>query len=198
MTLSIESRKSVDAYLAALRRQLRDLLDEDVKDIVEEIRMHILDKTAEDCSQGAVAAALAALGNPEELAARYRTEELLQRAKLSRTPAYMLHSLLHWALLSVLGLLVFSISVLGYVLGGGLFILGVLKVFNYQHTGLWGVFTEHEWSLGFQSGGEHGGHELLGVWLLPLGLLGGPVLFFLTLRFGMWSVRKFWRPRAWR
>jgi len=108
MTLSIESRKSVDAYLAALRRQLRDLLDEDVKDIVEEIRMHILDKTAEDCSPGAVAAALAALGNPEELAARYRTEELLQRAKLSRTPAYMLHSLLHWALLSLLGRAVYS------------------------------------------------------------------------------------------
>jgi hypothetical protein len=38
----------------------------------------------------------------------------------------------------------------------------------------------------------------LGFWLLPLGLLGGPALFFLTARLGLWSLRKFWRPRAWR
>jgi hypothetical protein len=52
--------------------------------------------------------------------------------------------------------------------------------------------------MGFQSGGEHPGHELLGWWLLPIGLLLGPGLFFLTARFGLWSIRKFWPPRSWR
>jgi hypothetical protein len=200
MTLSAESQKNVNAYLAVLRRQLRDLMEEDIDDIVEEIRMHILDKTSGEAAAGSVAETLAALGTPEELAERYRTDELLQRARAARSPAYIFHSLLRWTTLSLIGLLVFSISVLGYVLGGGLSILGVLKVFNSRGTGLFGQFTQHDWSLSFQSGGAPapGVHELLGWWLLPVGLLGGPLLFFLTLRFDLWSIRKFWRPQAWR
>ena len=46
MTFSAESQKTIDAYLLALRKQLRELMDEDVNDIVEEIRAHILDKTS--------------------------------------------------------------------------------------------------------------------------------------------------------
>jgi hypothetical protein len=192
MSLSAESQKSVDAYLGALRKQLRELMDEDVNDIVAEIRMHILDrtfdpaKTSDDAAPEAVAATLAALGPPPELAERYRTDELLKRA-------------LSWAGLSLVGLIVFCISVVGFGLGGGVFVLGVLKVMDYHGTGIYGQFTDTSSSLGFQSGGPRAGqHELLGFWLLPLGLLGGPALFFLTARLGLWSLRKFWRPRAWR
>jgi hypothetical protein len=200
MTLSAESQKTVDAYLAALRKQLRELMDEDVNDIVAEIRAHILDKTSGEAPTGSVAETLAALGAPEELAGRYRTEELLKRAQMSRSPAFILRSLSRWAALSLVGLLVFIISVAGYVIGGGLSILGVLKVINPHTTGLYGEFSEHTWSLSFSSGGQPaaGVHELLGWWLLPVGLILGPVLFFYTFRFGLWSLRKFWRPRAWR
>lgn len=110
MTLSVESQKTVDAYLAALRKQLRELMDEDVNDIVEEIRAHILDKTSGEAPTGSVAETLAALGTPEELASRYQTEELLKRARMSRSAAYILHSLLRWATLSLVGLLVLTIS----------------------------------------------------------------------------------------
>ncbi|MGD0901750.1 MAG: DUF1700 domain-containing protein [Terracidiphilus sp.] len=200
MTVSAESQKTVDAYLAALRKQLRELMDEDVNDIVAEIRAHILDKTSGEAAGDSVSSTLAALGTPEELADRYRTEDLLERARRSRSTAFILRSLLRWATLSVVGLLVFSISVVGYLIGGGLSILGVLKLFSPHTTGLYGQFSEHTWSLSFQSGGPPapGVHELLGWWLLPVGLLLGPLLFFLTFRFGLWSIRKFWRPRAWR
>jgi hypothetical protein len=199
MTLAVESQKSVDAYLVALRKQLRELMDEDVNDIVAEIRMHILDKTSDNADPEAVAATLAALGTPAELAESYRTDELLKQAQMSRSPAYVLRSLLRWAGLSLVGLIVFCISIIGFGLGGGLFILGVLKVINYHGTGIYGQFSDTSSSLGFQSGGPRAGqHELLGFWLLPLGLLGGPALFFVTARFGLWSIRKFWRPRAWR
>jgi hypothetical protein len=200
MTLSAESQKTVDAYLAALRKQLRELMDEDVNDIVAEIRAHILDKTSGEAAGDSVSSTLAALGTPEELAGRYRTEELLKRASMSRSPAFILRSLLRWATLSVAGLLVFAISVVGYVVGGWLSILGVLKLISPHTTGLYGEFSEHTWSLSFQSGGQPAAnvHELLGWWLLPVGLLLGPVLFFLTFRFDLWSLRKFWRPRAWR
>jgi hypothetical protein len=71
MTLAVESQKSVDAYLAALRKQLRELMDEDANDIVAEIRMHILDKTSDNADPEGVAATLAALGAPAELAERF-------------------------------------------------------------------------------------------------------------------------------
>ncbi|HEX3473028.1 MAG TPA: DUF1700 domain-containing protein [Silvibacterium sp.] len=197
MTSSADSQKTTDAYLAALRRQLRELTDEDANDIVEEIRAHILDKTSGDTPSETVKATLAALGSPEELASRYRTEELLKRAQIARSPAFILRSLFRWATLSVLGLIVFLVSVVGYCLGAGLFILGALKLISPNRTGVYGVFSTHTWALNFQSGGQNSGHDLLGWWLVPIGLLLGAVLLVLTFRFGLWSIRKFWRPRAW-
>ena len=198
MTLSAESQKTIDAYLAALRKQLRQLTDEDANDIVEEIRAHILDKASDDASADTVSSTLAALGTPEELARRYRTDELLKRAQVARSPGFTLRSLLRWAMLSFVGLIVFLASAVGYCLGGGLFILGALKLISPRKTGVWGEFNRHTYSLAFQSGGQNGGHDLLGWWLVPIGLILGTVLLFLTFRFGIWSIRKFWRPRAWR
>ena len=94
MTVSAESQKTVDAYLAALRKQLRELMDEDANDIVEEIRAHILDKTTIAEGVEGVSSTLAALGTPEELASRYRTDELLKRAQMTRSPLVSLRSLL--------------------------------------------------------------------------------------------------------
>jgi hypothetical protein len=206
MIASAEDQKTITAYLAALRKQLRELLDEDVKDIVEEIRAHILDKTSADNSVDTVSATLAALGTPEELATRYRTDEMLQRAQISRSPAFILRSLLRWTTLSLVGLVVFLISVFGYILGGGLFLFGVLKVIWPSGTGLWEtVNPDSTWSLGLGFSNQPGtghellgwGHDLLGWRLLPIGFILGPGFFFLTARFGLWSIRKFWRPRAW-
>jgi len=198
MTLTAESQKTIDAYLAALRRQLRDLMDEDARDIVEEIRAHILDKIAGDAPADSVSSTLVALGTPEELAARYRTEELLNRARMARSPKYILRSLLRWTVITIAGIVVFLISVVGYCLGGFLFIIGALKLTNPHKTGVWWTLTSHDSSFGWQSGGPNGGHDVLGWWLLPIGLLGGAALLFLTFRFGLWSIRRFWRPRAWR
>jgi Protein of unknown function (DUF1700) len=197
MTLTAESQKTVDAYLKALRKQLHDLMDEDVEDIVEEIRAHILDKTSGDEAGDSVSSTFAALGTPEELASRYRTEELLKRAKMARSPRHILRSVLRWAVITAAGISVFFISVVGYCLGGGLFILGALKLISPHRTGVYGVFTEHNASLSFQSGGPTG-HDLLGWWLVPIGLIVGGGLLFLAFRFDIWSIRKFWRPRAWR
>ena len=136
MTLDTESQKTIDAYLATLRKQLRELMDEDARDIVEEIRAHILDKTSGDASPQSIDATLAALGTPQQLAVRYRTDELLQRAQLSRSPAIVLRSILRWATLSFVGLLVFVLSGVGYCVGGILVVIGLLKAFLPGKAGL--------------------------------------------------------------
>jgi hypothetical protein len=197
MTLSAESQKSIDTWLAAFRKQLRDLMDEDARDIVEEIRAHILDKTSADPSPDSTRATLAALGTPEQLAVRYRTDELLQRAQLSRSPAVILRSTLRWATLSLAGLLVFVVSVVGYCIGGILVVAALLKAVFPRHAGLNITHNADTWGLGFGAGsGPATGHDPLGLWLIPIFLLIGGGILFLTFRFGAWSLRKLWRPRA--
>ena len=195
MTLSTESQKTIDTYLAALRKQLRELTDEDARDIAEEIRIHILDKTAESASPETIAGTLTALGTPAELANKYCTEEMLKRAQAAHSPAYIARRLRRWALLTLSGIAIFALSLIGYVLGGGLFILGVLKIDNPGKTGIFGQWNEHNKSFNFQSGGPNGPHELLGWWLVPIGLIVGGGLLLLTFRFDNWSIRKFWPPR---
>jgi len=195
-----ETQKTIDTYLTALRKQLRELMEEDATDIVEEIRAHILDKTSSGSSPEKVSATLAALGTPEELASRYRTEELLRRAQLTRSPLVSLRSLLHWATLSFTGIVVFIVSVFGYAVGGALVIFAALKAAFPRATGLWKtVYPDGSWglSLSFSNGTPPNGQELLGWWVLPIGLFFGVGLLFFTFRFGTWSIRKFWRPRTW-
>jgi hypothetical protein len=205
MTIAAESQKAIDTYLVALRKQLRGPVDADVEDIVEEIRAHILDKTAGADATDTVAATLASLGTPEELASRYRTDDLLQRAQVTRSPLLSMHSLFRWATLSFAGLVVFLVSVVGYSVGGGLVIVAALKMIWPRATGLWMEFypdgSPKSASGGFGSGyisQPPPGREIFGWWLVPIGLVLGGALLFLTFRFGTWSIRKFWRPRAWR
>ena len=196
MTSTAESEKAVETYLASLRRHLRDLMDEDVREIVEEIHAHILDKTSADGTPETIAATLAALGSPQQLAVRYHTDELMQRAHLSRSPALALRLILRWATLSLGGMLVFMLSGIGYCIGGILFVAAMLKAFFPRQAGLNIQYDPpHSWSLGFGAGsGPHTGHDPIGLWLIPICLvLGGGILFF-TFRFGTWSLRLFSRP----
>ncbi|HUB17634.1 MAG TPA: hypothetical protein VL990_03305 [Acidobacteriaceae bacterium] len=195
MTVSAESQKSIDVYLATLRKRLSDLKDDDIRDIVEEIRAHILDKTSPSDSPESVAATLAALGPPEKLALRYRTEELLQRARRSRSLGMSLRAGLRWSALSLSGLLVFLISAEGYGAGAFLIWLGSMKAIHPNKTSVDLEFNQHTWAASFQSGGPPRGHDPFGLWLAPLGILGGGLILWLSFRLSSWGMRKLRRPR---
>jgi len=197
MNLTAESQKSVDAYLATLRKRLSDLKDDDVRDIVEEIRAHILDKTSADPSPAWVDATLAALGSPQQLALRYHTDELIQRAQRNHSPELVMRSILRWASLSLGGMAVFMLSGIGYCLGGVIFVMGLLKAFFPKQAGLNIDYNPgHSLSAGFGAGsGPHTGHDPLGLWLIPICLLLGGGILFVTFRFGLWTLRWFARPR---
>ncbi len=40
-------------------------------------------------------------------------------------------------------------------------------------------------------------HDILGWWLLPIGLILGPALIYATYRLGKWCWKKMWRPKKW-
>jgi HAAS len=198
MTNTSEPEKAIETYLVSLRRHLRDLMDEDVRDIVDEIHAHILDKTSADTTPESIASTLAALGSPQQLAVRYHTDELLQRVQLSRSPALVLRVILRWATLSLGGMLVFMLSGIGYCIGGVLFVMALLKAFFPRQAGLNIQYNPgHTWSMGFGAGsGPHTGHDPIGLWLIPICLVLGGGILFLTFRFGTWSLRLFSRPRS--
>lgn len=197
MTLSQETQKAIDIYLAALRRQLRELTDEDAKDIVEEIHAHLLDKIPANSDSEAVAATLAALGTPAELAAQYRTAEMLKRAQLNRSPARILRNVLRLVMLCAMGLIAFVVSGLGYCVGGILVVIALLKAFFPSQAGLNIQYDPgHYLWAGFGAGsGPATGHDPIGLWLIPICLVLGGGILLLTFRFGTWSMCGFRHSR---
>lgn len=202
MTIAGHAQQRIDAYLGRLRRRLRGMNDEDARDIVEELRGHITDKASAsgEVTAATVDAALVALGSPEELASQYMTDELLSRAAVSRSPVRILESLFHWASLSVAGFFVLLISIVGYFLGGAFMWCGVLKIIHPKTAGLWAFRDstgdlEISLRLGFGSA-PAGGRDVLGWWIVPIGLVVGCGLVMLTTRFALWCARQYRRSRV--
>jgi hypothetical protein len=197
-----ESQQKIEIYLGCLRRGLRGLDREEVRDIVEELRSHILEATAAagGAATTAVDTALRALGDPEQLAREYLTDRVLARAESSRSPGRILQSLFRWATLSAKGFAVLLASTLGYFMGAVFTLWALVKPLHAQTAGLW---TWRDSSgdlaislrLGFE-GAPAGAREIMGWWAVPIGLLVGCGLLLLTTRFSLWCVRQYGRSRV--
>ena len=192
-------QQRIEAYLSRLRGRLRGVNGEEVREIVEELRSHIMEKAAAsgEVTAAGVDAALAALGSPEELASQYMTDNLLARAEVSRSPLQILKGLFRWASLSVAGFFVLLGSIVGYFFGVVLMLVAVAKLFHPRTAGLWTYpdstgSLEFSFRLGFSSA-PAGGKELLGWWIVPIGWLLGCALVMLTTHIAVWFVRQYRR-----
>ena len=191
----------IEGYLDRLRRDLRGLSQEEIREIVEELRSHILDKASAngEATAAGVDAALAALGRPEDLAREYVTDAVLARAEVSRSPVRILKSLFRWGSLSIAGFFVLLVSLIGYGTGISFFLVGLLKPFHPDTAGLWvwrasGDIT-YSVRLGFGAV-PAGARELLGWTITPIGLTIGVGLVMLTTHFALWCVRQYRRSRG--
>jgi len=199
-----EAEQQIDGYLKQVRKCLRGLGEEQIRDIIAELRGHVLEKaaTAGELTIASVSAALEALGPPEELAREYTTDEVLARVEVSRSPLRLIDSLFAWASMSVAGFLVLMGAIVGYFLGVVFVMVALLKPFHPATAGLWALRSgpdDLELSVRLGFGAAPGnGHELLGWWIVPLGLVTGCGLVVLTTRFALWCVRMYrkWRDRS--
>jgi len=201
MTITSDAQHRIDAYLTRLRSRLRGIDEQDIHEIVEELRGHILDKSGVNGEEGTidkVGETLDALGSPEQLAGEYLTDNLLARAEVSRSPARILGVLFRWASLSMAGFFVFLGSIVGYCLGIAFVLCALLKPIHPQTAGLWIYPTGGEDSvslrLGFGSAPTDG-RDVLGWWIVPIGLVVGCGLVMLTTRFALWCVRHYRHSR---
>jgi hypothetical protein len=197
-----DARQKIEAYLGSVRARLRGIDQSDVRDIITELRSHITDKVAASggVTAARVDAALAALGTPEELAGQYITDNLLAKAEITRSPVRILDVLFRWASLSVAGFFVLLASIAGYFLGGSVVLCALLKPLHPRTAGLWLIpdaagDSTISLRLGFSTAPPIG-KELLGWWIVPLGLVVGCGLVVLTTRFAIWSTRRYRAPRA--
>lgn len=200
--MALAALEEIESYLGKLRARLRGLGNEKVNDIIEELRSHILDKATVngELAVREVDAAIKALGNPEDLASEYMTDAALARAEVSRSPFRILASLFRWASLSVAGFFVLIGSLVGYFLGAALILCAGLKPIHPQSAGLWSFHDssgdlELSLRLGFGSAPALG-HDLLGWWIVPVGLVTGLGLVMLTTRFAIWCVRLYRKSRG--
>jgi hypothetical protein len=199
MTMAGDAQQRVEAYLGTLRQLLRGMNAEDAREIVEELRSHLMDRVAAsgEATDAGVDAALAALGSPEELAKEYMTQNLLARAEASRSPVRILESLFRWASLSAAGFFVLVGSMMGYFLGTVFILVAALKPFHPQTAGLWLLRDstgDPEISLRLGFGGVPGaGRDVLGWWIVPIGLLAGCAVVMLTTRVALWCARQYRR-----
>jgi hypothetical protein len=190
----------VEDYLARLQKRLAGLSREEAADIVVELRSHILEKAAltGEASPAAIENILAALGSPEDLAAEYMADDLLERAAGGRSPLLLLRGLLRWASLSAAGVFVLLGCMVGYFVGACFMLCAFLKPLHPHAAGLWRLadqYGSYSLRLGFGPV-PAGGAELLGWWMVPLGLLVGGGLCLLTTQITFWCVQQFRRSHV--
>ena len=200
MSIAADAQQKIDLYLGALSKCLRPLSAHDSTEIVDEIRSHILDSAASsgEITSAAVDRLLRAFGPPEELARKYLADDILERAQTTHSPFLMLAGLFRWATLSTIGFFVLLASLLSYFFSIALVWCAVLKPLHPHTAGLWRLPSESDTVLSLRLGFESppaGAVDLLGWWIVPLGLILGFGVFFLTTRLCAWSIRHFRNTR---
>jgi hypothetical protein len=191
------AEREIESYLRRLRASLRGLPAEQVEDIVREIRSHLTESAGSD--HGQLTETFGRLGDPEVLGSAYRMENLALRAQSSRSPLLLLRLVMHWATRSVEGLVALVVAFLGY--GTALIALGcaLVKPFIPERVGLWVQrVPPDDWSfqLGRVAVAPTDAREVLGWYIVPLGLLVGAIAFTATSRYLLAKVRKFRRVRG--
>jgi uncharacterized membrane protein len=168
----------IDTYLSSLRTHLEPMRLVDRDEVVREITAHIRDSVEE--SGASPETVLARLGPADQLAAQYREGQLIRTASRSISPLKLMRGALRLATKGVFGVVVFFVGMIGYAIGGGFVLSGMIKPILPAHTGMW-MQDGHVIAYGtqFPAVGSPA-HEVLGMWYIPLMLTAGSLILLAT------------------
>src|SRR3954471_13914666 len=156
----------LETYLTQVQRYLGGLPDAEAREVIAELRAHVLDKVEGAPTPQRVEAAIAELGTAREVARLNVTERVVAHIEAHRSPLSVLWGVTRLAGLSVYGFVVFLVSFTGYAVAFSLLATAAVKPFWPQHAGLWwrpDPQFGHSTSLGVMFPNP-GGQELLGWW----------------------------------
>jgi len=189
---------AMEVYLLQIRDKLRGLPSAQVSEILAELRSHILDSISSrnvPLTDATTREALDRLGPPETIAAMYLTENLMAKAENSRSPWLVMRALFRLAIKSAWALAAFLVAFLGFGSAITFLVCAIAKPFYPDHIGLWWDTNSHmPTALGFVWPAPPD-RELLGWWIIPLGLVICVALFLVTIRFARWNIRHIRRSR---
>jgi hypothetical protein len=89
-----------------------------------------------------------------------------------------------WAMVSIVGFISFVLGLTGYGFALGFIVSAVMKPIFPDHVGLW---TDHGVTLGIRETAQQG--DLLGWWIIPIGLILGTIFLIATTRLLRWMLR---------
>lgn len=168
----------MEGYLATLRLHLAPLTLSEREEIAMEIAAHVRDSAEQ--SGATEESVLARLGSAEALAAQYRDGLLIRRASRSFSPILLLRATMRLATRSIAWVFVFFLSVFGYAFGAGFVIIAFAKMIVPSHAGAWVQDGRLIGFGAFEYGMPASAHEVLGLWIIPLGLTAGSLTLLLT------------------
>ena len=182
------SPQSLDAWLAEVRRYLSPLSRGEAEEVIAELRSHLLDRTQGSADAPDMGAALQAMGEPRELARMNIAARLAARP--GAAPWRILARIGTLARVSLGGFWAFLVSLTGYAFAVSWLLVAAVKPFLPNDVGLWRRGGERfSLTLGLMNH-PPAGAELMGWWIIPVGLLMGPLLAFATWHYGRWSLRR--------
>ena len=177
----------IDSYLGQLRRSLGELPPEEVNEILQEIRGHILERSqaSGELTEEKLVSILKALGSPEQIAPLYQVDSIMARARSSFSPRVVMRGVHRWGMTSIWGFALFVVGIVGYALGFALILAGLTKIVAPGQVGAW--VGPHSFDIGIHS--DLAAHDVLGWWLVPFGLVVGAAIVFATTRALRWTLR---------
>jgi len=214
---------AIDQYCNRLWKALHKVPSPDRDEIVREVRGHILERLEAEprVTEQVLTEILRAVGDPTELASEYRTQAVLRQARHSKSPWSLLRATLRWAATSVIGVVAFLATVMGYGCATAFFLCAFLKPMFPSRIGLW-LAPQHTLCFGYWNGRLSGTElygisvrppasfvlgtlgptdgpvrELLGAWLSPMGVLCGVLCFLATSLIARWLIRRFSQNKKW-
>jgi hypothetical protein len=195
MIASPGTEPKTESYLARVRVALRGLPEREIDDILRELRSHVDELAGKEGS--GVEAALQSLGDPLDLAQTYRSENQMVRAQCSGSPLVILQGL-RYATRGTFGrVTATALYVLGYFGMGTLWAGALEKLLAPSRGGLW--YTPGDfWSITLVVGGNPpaGARELLGWWLVPIAVLAGWGVKYVSDRVAQWWMGRYRRSKA--
>lgn len=197
MVLSETGESRVRGYLFVLERSLNLALPRDVvQDAVREIESHVRERIAavpaSSDERGALEQILAELGPPLRVAQAYSTERVIDEAVITGRLLAIARALWHVAVTSIVGFFGALGIFVGYLLGAGFLVIGILKPIFPDYVGFWFEGPERLPSFGVRI--PPPGPPAGGSWVILIGLGFGLLLLVLTHR-GAKSFLAWFRPR---
>lgn len=175
----MSERDQIHAYLKSLSKYLSRLHKSDAEEVIREIESHIydaLDLQQESGQSSDLASILEGFGEPRQLAAQY-VEHILQGA-----PPPSGFKAIQKVKKGVTHGVYYSMFLFGYGIALALVLTGLGKLFFPESIGVWAATHGNSIIITFAESTYPESEEILGFWLIPLAVITGLGIGWLTRR----------------